>query len=80
MKAVSMMPEMKAVLQMSEDPSLLKKLEETLIKIKNSENDRDVQDAIDSVIPIMAQIGVVLKKDKKVSKVNIQRNNKVIMI
>lgn len=59
------MPDLKAVLQMSEDARLLRKLEETLAKIKSSENDRDVQNAIESVIPEMAKVGVVFKSDKK---------------
>ncbi|XP_021947193.2 serine/threonine-protein phosphatase 4 regulatory subunit 4 [Folsomia candida] len=64
LKAVNMMPDLKGVLQMSEDATLLKKLEETLVKIKNSENDRDVQNAIEAVIPVMEKVGVVLKRDK----------------
>jgi hypothetical protein len=65
LKAVSMMPDLKAVLQMSEDPSLLGKLEETLNRIKHSETDRDVQSAIESVIPEMAKIGVVFKAEQR---------------
>lgn len=63
-----MMPDLKGVLQMSEDATLLKKLEETLVKIKNSENDRDVQNAIEAVIPVMEKVGVVLKRDKTVKE------------
>jgi hypothetical protein len=69
LKAVSMMPDLKAVLQMSEDPSLLGKLKETLHRIKNSETDRDVQSAIESVIPEMAE-------QRKVRKSSLERINK----
>jgi len=65
MKAVAMMPDLKMVLNMSDNPLLLKKLEDTLIRIKNSETDRDVQSVIDAVIPEMAKISVVFKNDKK---------------
>lgn len=66
LKAVNMMPDLKAALNMSENPELLKKLEDTLTRIKNSESDRDVMSAIESVIPEMAKMGVVFKNDKRV--------------
>jgi predicted transcriptional regulator len=58
------MPDMKSTLRPADDETLLKKLESAAIKIRNSETDRDVQDAIQEAIQDMKNIGVVFNKEQ----------------
>jgi len=65
-----MMPDMRNTLRPVDDATLLKKLEDAANKIRNSETDRDVQDAIAEAIQNMKDIGVVFNnKDQDPKKV-----------
>ena len=66
MKVAGLMPDMKSTLRPVDDETLLKKLEAVATKIRNSETDRDVQEAIQAAIEEMKSIGVVFNsKDEK---------------
>lgn len=62
---VKLMPAMKRVLKYADDDILLAKLEEVAHRIRTSENDRDVAEAIEDALEEMAKIAVILGPEKK---------------
>lgn len=67
MKVSTMMPDMKNTLHGSEDDRLLQRLDEAAMKLRASETDKDVINAIDEAIDQMKRIGLRFAGDKGVN-------------